>query len=247
MMMSNRMNCVSALAGVLLAVAFPAAAQMGPPKASETAKAGSAQFQARPGDAKRNASILLLTETVGWADPAVQTIVFIRHGEKPNGGLGQLTCQGLNRALALPAVIARMFGKPDAIFAPNPSVPKRDEGKPYYYVRPLATVEPTAIAFGLPVDVSIGAFDTDGLRAALEDPLYRTKLILVAWEHHEIETMARILLTSHGGDVSAIPSWEDDDFDSIYLVKIFQSEDAAKAIFERERENLDGQSVKCPP
>ena len=58
-------------------------------------------------------------------ETAVQTIVFIRHGEKPDGGFGQLTCQGLNRALALAPTIARSFGKPDAIFAPNPSHPKR--------------------------------------------------------------------------------------------------------------------------
>jgi hypothetical protein len=191
-------------------------------------------------------AIFLLTDTPGWSDPAVETIVFVRHGEKPDGGLGQLTCQGLNRALALPAVIARMFGKPDAIFAPNPSIQKRDEGKPYYYVRPLATIEPTAIAFGLPVDVSIGAFDTERLRTTLEDPAYRTKLILVAWEHHEIETMVRALLASSGGDASAVPGWEDDDFDSIYLVNIFWSEDAAKATFERTREHLDGQPTSCP-
>jgi hypothetical protein len=148
--------------------------------------------------------------------------------------------------LALPAAIARMFGKPDAIFAPNPSIQKRDEGKPYYYVRPLATIEPTAITFGLPVNVSIGAFDTDGLQTALEDPAYRTKLILVAWEHHEIETIIRTLLASHGGEASTVPSWEGDDFDSIYLVKITWSEDTAKATFEREREHLDGQPTSCP-
>jgi hypothetical protein len=191
-------------------------------------------------------AIFPLTKMAGWADPAVETIVFIRHGEKPKGGLGQLTCQGLNRALALPAVIARMFGKPDALFASNPSIQKRDEGKPYYYIRPLATIEPTAIAFGLPVDVSIGAFDTDGLRSALENPAYRAKLILVAWEHHEIETIVRTLLISHGGDASAVPTWESDDFDSIYLVRISWSEDAVTATFERTRENLDGQPAKCP-
>jgi hypothetical protein len=29
----------------------------------------------------------------------LKTIVFVRHGEKPQGGFGQLNCQGLNRAL----------------------------------------------------------------------------------------------------------------------------------------------------
>lgn len=45
--MRNRMNCVCALAGVLLAGTFPAAAQMGPPQATEVGKERSAQFQAR--------------------------------------------------------------------------------------------------------------------------------------------------------------------------------------------------------
>jgi hypothetical protein len=51
----------------------------------------------------------------------VETIVFLRHGEKPPGGLGQLTCQGLNRALALPPVLISKFGKADYIFAPDPA------------------------------------------------------------------------------------------------------------------------------
>ena len=73
--------------------------------------------------------------------------MLVRHGEKPDKGLGQLDCQGLNRALALPAVIAKIFGKPSAIFAPDPSQQKEDDGVSYDYVRPLATIEPTAIFF----------------------------------------------------------------------------------------------------
>ena len=53
---------------------------------------------------------------------AEETIVFFRHGEKPAGGLGQLTCQGLNRALALPGVLLDKFGTPDYLYAPNPAV-----------------------------------------------------------------------------------------------------------------------------
>jgi len=177
----------------------------------------------------------------------VQTIVFVRHGEKPDAGLGQLNCQGLNRALALPSVIAKSFGKPDAIFAPNPSVQKNDDGKPYYYVRPLATVEPTAIRFGLPVDVSIGAFDTDAIRTALEDPIYRDKLILLAWEHKEIVSIARAILSSHGADPSIVPHWNGDDFDSVYVVTISRDGDTAKATFALTHENLDGQPTTCSP
>src|SRR5271163_3917319 len=105
---------------------------------------------------------------VGLCGPAsavpstTETIVLVRHGEKPALGLGQLDCQGLNRALALPAVIARDFGKPVAIFAPDPAEKKDDLGLPYDYVRPLATIEPTAIAFGMPIDADIGVSDIAG-------------------------------------------------------------------------------------
>ncbi len=35
---------------------------------------------------------------------AAETVIFLRHGEKPAAGLGQLSCKGLNRALALPRI-----------------------------------------------------------------------------------------------------------------------------------------------
>ena len=87
-----------------------------------------------------------------------ETIVLIRHGEKPPGGLGQLTCKGLNRSLALPSLLISRYGKPDFIYAANPSV-QIDDGHPlptYSYLRPLATIEPTAIRLGMPVNAQFG-------------------------------------------------------------------------------------------
>jgi hypothetical protein len=180
------------------------------------------------------------------ADNAVQTVVFIRHGEKPDKGLGQLNCQGLNRALALPSVIAKTFGRPDAIFAPDPSHRKIDAGEPFDYVRPLATIEPTAIAFGLPVNASIGYSDVVGLQAAIEQAQYRNAFILIAWEHNMIENAARALLAAHGGDVAVVPKWDGDDFDSIYVVTINRSGDTTKASFALKHQGLDGQRDTCP-
>jgi hypothetical protein len=85
------------------------------------------------------------------ATPALETIVFIRHGEKPADDKGQLTCQGLNRALALPKVLLGKFGRPDFIFAPL-TAPGVFFGHTYCYLRPLMTIEPTAITAGLPVN-----------------------------------------------------------------------------------------------
>jgi hypothetical protein len=81
-------------------------------------------------------SFPLVGGNAGQSEEGVETIVFIRHGEKPEGGFGQLNCRGLNRALSLPPIIAKSFGRPDAIYVPNPSHPKEDAGlnanSPFY-------------------------------------------------------------------------------------------------------------------
>src|SRR5580704_6652755 len=124
------------------------------------------------------------TATTSTNAPAVETIVCIRHGEKPRGGLGQLTCRGLNRALALPKVLLGKFGKPQFIFAPDPT--EKVDGKNgqagYYYVRPLMTIEPTAIRCGLPVNTEFGYLDIGGLERELQKPEYQSATIFVAWE-----------------------------------------------------------------
>lgn len=187
-----------------------------------------------------------IASTAFAAETDARTIVFLRHGEKPDAGLGQLSCRGLNRALALPPVLARLFGRPAAIFAPDPSKRKEDSGISYDYVRPLATIEPTAIALGLPVDTSFGYEDIDGLKAALEKPDYAGKLIFVAWEHKQIVDLARQMMTDNGGDAKAVPKWHGKDFDSLYVLHL--GGDGAKpgATFEKLAEGLDGQPEACP-
>jgi hypothetical protein len=175
-----------------------------------------------------------------------ETIVLVRHGEKPVLGLGQLDCQGLNRALALPAVIGKQFGKPDAIFAPDPAHTKKDYGRSYDYVRPLATIEPTAIAFGMPIDASIGVEDIEVLERTLGGADYRGALVLIAWEHKEIVKLARLLLAANGGDASAVPDWKGSDFDSIDVVTLKRSGANTSAGFEQRHEGLDGQATTCP-
>ena len=100
---------------------------------------------------------------------AVETIVFLRHGEKPDKEIGQLDCQGLNRALALPRVLMSKFGRPDFLFAPATTrLPKFGGGGGPNYLRPLATIEPTAIQLGMPVDTDFGYSNIDGLRIRID-------------------------------------------------------------------------------
>src|SRR3954470_24158812 len=112
--------------------------------------------------------IVALLVIVGAADArAEQTIVFMRHGEKPSGGYGQLTCQGFNRALGLYDVLMAKYGKPNYLYAPSPAAQVTDSAGSFYYVRPLATIEPTAIRLGMPVRTKYAYTDIATLQAAL--------------------------------------------------------------------------------
>lgn len=182
------------------------------------------------------------------ASADTETLVFIRHGEKPAKGYGQLDCQGLNRALALPAVIAAKFGKPDALYAPNPSIRKKDDGVLYDYVRPLATIEPTAIQFALPVDTTYGFSEIGALEHALVEPEHRGKLIVAAWEHHEIQDLVQDIVDRYGDAGQTVQPWRNDDFDSMYVVKLEWNgaDRAPHASFAIEQEGLNGRSPDCP-
>ena len=84
----------------------------------------------------RRAVLSAAALVLAGAAAAEETIVFVRHGEKPAAGLGQLDCGGLNRSLKLPAVSNAMFGKPKAILAPDPAKQKEDGGVPRTHSRP---------------------------------------------------------------------------------------------------------------
>ena len=64
--------------------------------------------------------VFCLTINLSFSQNNIETIVIIWHGEKPQKGLGQLNCQGLNRALALPGYLLKNYPNPNDIFAPNP-------------------------------------------------------------------------------------------------------------------------------
>lgn len=187
------------------------------------------------------AVLMSLTSTLALADT---TVLILRHGEKPEAGLGQLNCQGLNRALALPGVLAR-YGEPQTIYAPNPGVTKKDSGVDYHYIRPLATIEPYAVRNGKPVDLSFDMRQTDELAQRL---LQGQGLQVVAWEHHLAVLVARQFMQRAGGDPRLVPGWANDDFDSVYVLRYAPASGStpARVEFSREAEGLNGQSTSCP-
>ena len=194
------------------------------------------------------AAFLVTSPWAVWAQPAasLQTLVFIRHAEKPAQGLGQINCQGLNRALALPAVLLGKFGKPDFVFASDPHEKKPDGDQLYNYVRPLLTVAPTAVQAGLPVDTSFGFENIEGLQRELAAPRYQNAVVFVAWEHRKLEDVVKAMLKDMGANAGDVPHWKGSDFDSIYVVTVRRNDGNAVASFTHEHQQLNGQAAACP-
>lgn len=186
-----------------------------------------------------------MTARADAATNSVETIVCIRHGEKPKAGLGQLTCRGLNRALALPNVLLGKYGSPQFVFAPNPTQ-KVDSGGTYYYVRPLMTIEPTAIRCGLPINTEFGYKEIKGLEGELAKNSYKNATIFIAWEHVLLDDFAREMVRQYGGNPKEVPEWPGKDYDSIFLLKITRSGGKASIVFTIDHENLNDLSDKCP-
>ena len=181
------------------------------------------------------------------AQTNTETIVCIRHGEKPVGGLGQLNCQGLNRALALPDILVKKFGKPNYIFAPNPTQKadtRTNDG--YNYIRPLMTIEPTAIKCGLPVDTSYGFKEISALQEELLQAKYKNATIFVAWEHGLLDQFAKQFVQVGGGNPQTIPNWPGTDFDTIFIFKVTRLDSHIYISFTTDHEGLNGLSTEYP-
>jgi hypothetical protein len=186
--------------------------------------------------------IILLSAGVARAE---QTIVLFRHGEKPSGGYGQLTCQGLNRALALPGVLLPRYGVPRYLYAPNPTLKMNDPAGSYYYVRPLATIEPTAIRTGRSVNTRYGYSEIAGLETLLITPAKDDMTIFVAWEHAYLVRLVQNIMNKYGGG-AAVPAWTSGDYDSLYVLRVNYAGGTIAVRFERDRQGLNGLPTTCP-
>jgi len=151
----------------------------------------------------------------------VETIVFLRHGEKPANEIGQINVAGLNRALALPDVLLTRYPHPQFIFAPGPvdKITNRTTKQEYDYLRPLITIEPTAIRAGLPVNTDFGFRHIQELEAELLKDQYKGATIYVSWEHAMLDELVKKLVADLGSQ-TAVPAWPHDDYDSLFVVSI---------------------------
>ena len=139
------------------------------------------------------------------AKPPVLRVVLIRHGEKPASG-DNLSCAGLNRALALPAALNKLLPvPPDYTFVPLIGT----DGKDTTSIRMLQTVMPYAVQHNLTINSDYEADNAAGLAKKLR----RCRgTVLVVWEHINILKIAKKL------GIKAPLNWPDADFDSIWTI-----------------------------
>lgn len=182
------------------------------------------------------------------SDKNTEIIVIVRHGEKPKKGLGQLSVIGLKRSLLLPYFFEKHFGRADYIFAPNPAVKhfeNHGDKKWYCYVRPLATIEPTAIILGLPVDTTLGLNNTEGLVNELLESRYHNSTIYIAWEHSKVVDIANELIRKMHVNGIAVPKWHGDNFNMVFVFRIDWNKLVGKQLsFKVMSENLNSLSDK---
>jgi hypothetical protein len=94
-----------------------------------------------------------------------------------------------------------------------------------------------------PVVLRFHADDTQELVSALLAQ-QNQPLTFISWEHKNLVTAARTLITQTGGDASQVPSWPSADFDSIFVVQL-DAQQHFKS-FSRDAEGLNDVSSQCP-
>ena len=194
---------------------------------------------------------LALESPLTSAEPVdgVQTLVFLRHGEKPAGGLGQLNCQGLNRAMNLASVLPEKFGKADYVFAANPTrnVEEGEKDNSYSYIRPLMTISPSAIKLGLPVNIKFSANDTSALADELVENKYHNATIYTAWSHGYLPELINKVASEASGEKHTITDdWSGGDYDTLYVLTLTWHNGKASLLSRNYKQGLNNGEETCP-
>ena len=138
-------------------------------------------------------------------------VVIIRHGEKPtekpsdkSDGGDNLSCQGQNRALQLPAVIIKKIGKPDYTYVPALKMDKNTA-----HSRMFQTVTPLAVKYDLTINSKYNESEPNDVAKSV---LKKSGTVLMVWEHSAIPDLATAL------GIDNPPKWKGADFDSIWIL-----------------------------
>ena len=130
-------------------------------------------------------------------------ITLIRHGEKPKVG-DNLSCKGQNRALQLTNVLYEKLKAPYNIYVPALSLDKTTS-----HSRMFQTVTPFAVKYNLAINSQYEDDDYDNVSKSVQK---KHGDVLMVWSHQSIPKLARAL------GIKNPPEWQDDDFDSMWLI-----------------------------
>ena len=154
-------------------------------------------------------------------------VVLIRHGEKPASG-NELSCKGINRANALPAVLNAKIGLPGIVY-----VPYSGPGGTAKHSRMSQTITPFTNKYRLLLNSD---YKVDDIRGVTRKILKQKGTVLVVWEHNGLEDIAKQL------GVEGKLRWKDEDYDGIWIITFSKKGKARLAV---DQEGLHP-SNKCP-
>ncbi|MEB3332456.1 MAG: hypothetical protein VKI83_08200 [Synechococcaceae cyanobacterium] len=160
----------------------------------------------------RTTSLLLAASlTIGQATQAVRAapaqVLLLRHGHKSGlPGDFNLSPQGLERAIALAALLPDCFGTPSHIrtFYLDPVSSKN--ARSYQTAVPLAV----ATRVNIQIDESSMADSRQSGKDILTAPRYRNGRVVLIWEHRRMPDLAA------GLGWPAMPPVPDDNFDDLF-------------------------------
>ena len=165
-----------------------------------------------------------------------ETVYLVRHAEAhPTFWWedGNYIATGQWRALDLPYALRGKI-QPTLVYSIDPAQATpgstSQEGNSYSYVRTNLTVLPYAIANNLPYNLA-ASFEllaqnpplpaTAASNFFFTGGTFSNQSLLVGWEHDHIPPTVNALLTSyHANGQQPAPNWPDDDFDTVWTVKL---------------------------
>lgn len=160
-------------------------------------------------------------------DAVPAQVIIIRHAEKPETG-EHLSVKGQERAAALAPYFLNTssvleYGTPAALYATNVT-----PDDPSY--RTQETLTPLAQALGQQIQHPYTKDQVSDLaKEILLNKAYEKKMVLIAWEHHNIPALAKELGVKHEP-----PKWHGKDFDSVWTITYENDGKAKLRIFSQE-------------
>jgi hypothetical protein len=196
--------------------------------------------------------VSISTKAMGLRPPAgintSERVYLVRHAEAhPNNQFenGNYVCRGQWRALGAPTILYRKIIASNggrlpqhfAVYGPDPSFPVGLHRNSY--VRAALTVNPFAIAYGLPMHLAKNvAWDErasqDGAAihffflhsvADHANSGFSDATLLLGWEHVNIDALVTSLLDNYyrptgAGNATRLPRWNNNEYDTIWIITL---------------------------